>query len=502
MRAIVRCYPLPLLVRYRWRLRSGLRKLTSALLDGATARGPDAAYREQADHRFEVSMVNANHFAWGVGTSAYQIEGAWDAEGKGESIWDRFLHSSGHLPNGDTACDHYARLDDDLDLLVDLGVTAYRFSTAWSRVLPLGTGEANEAGLAFYDSLVDGLLDRGIEPWLTLYHWDLPQALQDRGGWPSRDSVDWFVEYTTLMINHFGDRVSRWITINEPWVSAFLGNLDGIFAPGLTDWPTALQVSHHQLLAHGEAVRAIRRHRPSASVGIALDCRHATPATDSAEDRAATTHFDGFRNRWFFDPIFGKGYPSDIVDAYRRLDRLPSDMIQPGDMETIAEPTDFCGVNFYTSIAIDADSAEVDESEGPIGAPAMPGFTEMGWRVDPDALGEFLRRVHSDWDSPPLVITENGASYSDGIGSDGKIHDTRRIEYLASHIDQIELLRTEGVPIDGYFVWSFLDNLEWTSGFDQRFGVVHVDHTTQQRTIKDSGLWYRNRIQGRGSDRE
>ena len=439
-------------------------------------------------------MTNTDNFAWGVGTSAYQIEGAWDAEGKGESIWDRFLHSSGHLPDGDIACDHYRQLEDDLDLLVELGVTAYRFSTAWTRVLPLGVGEKNDAGLAFYDRLVDGLLARGIEPWLTLYHWDLPQVLQDKGGWSSRESVDWFVEYTELMIAHFGDRVTKWITVNEPWVSSFLGHLDGIFAPGMTDWPTALRAGHHQLLAHGEAVRTIRRRQPNASVGIALDCRYATPATDTPEDIAATKHFDGFRNRWFFDPVFGKGYPADIVEAYERLGRLPADMILPGDMDTIAEPTDFVGINFYTSLAVDAESSELDESEGPVGAPAQPGFTEMGWRVDPEALGAFLRRAHADWNPPPMVITENGASYSDGVSADGRVHDARRTDYLSSHIDQIDRVRREGVAVNGYFVWSFLDNLEWVSGFDQRFGIVHVDHTTQRRTIKDSGYWYRDHI--------
>jgi beta-glucosidase len=433
-------------------------------------------------------------FAWGVGTSAYQIEGAWDVDGKGESIWDRFLHASGHEPNGDTACDHYFRLDEDLDLLVELGVTAYRFSTAWTRILPQGTGEVNNAGLAFYDRLVDGLLTRGIEPWLTLYHWDLPQALQERGGWPSRQSVAWFAEYTEVMARHFRGRVNRWITVNEPWVSSFVGHLDGVFAPGSTDWHAALRSGHHQLLAHGEAVRIIKKYAPGSSVGIALDCRYAIPASNSPEDVDAAKHFDGFRNRWFFDPVFGKGYPDDIIKAYETLGRLPEDMIREGDMATISEPMDFCGINFYTSLTIDSDSAELEQSEGPVGAPAAPGYTEMGWKVDPDALGSFLRRVHNDWDPPPLVITENGASYSEAISSEGRVHDVRRIDYLARHIQQIEDARREGIAVEGYFVWSFLDNLEWVAGFDQQFGVIHVDHDSQQRTIKDSGHWYREHI--------
>lgn len=439
-------------------------------------------------------MRASQPFTWGVGTSAFQIEGSWNVDGKGESIWDRFLHSSGHVPNGDTACDHYALLDRDLDLLKDLGVTAYRFSTAWTRILPSGVGPVNESGLDFYDRLIDGLLARGIEPWLTLYHWDLPQALQEKGGWGSRDSVAWFVEYTSVMAEHFGDRVKRWITINEPWVSSFLGHLDGVFAPGITDWPTTLNSAHHQLLAHGEAVRTIRRTVPDASVGIALDCRHPTPASPSQEDAAATRHFDGFRNRWFFDPVFGKGYPADMVESYTRLGRLPADMIHDGDMAVIAEPMDFCGINFYTSLKVDAASSELDLSEEPMGAPATPGYTEMGWKVDPPALGAFLRRVHADWNPASMVITENGASFSDGVSPDGQVHDDRRIDYLSSHIGQIDAVRAEGIAVDGYFVWSLLDNLEWVSGFDQRFGLVHVDHATQLRTVKDSGHWYANHI--------
>jgi beta-glucosidase len=439
-------------------------------------------------------MGTTPDFAWGLGTSAYQIEGAWQADGKGESIWDHFLHDRGITPNGNVACDHYNRLDADLDLLASLGVNAYRFSTAWTRVLPDGTGAVNPAGLAFYDRLVDGLLDRGITPWLTLYHWDLPQALQHTGGWANRDSVEWFTRYAQVMVDYLGDRVTNWITINEPWVSSFLGHRDGIFAPGLQDFSEALRSAHHQLLAHGEATRLIHDDVPHAKVGIALDCRPALPASDSPEDIEATRHFDGFRNRWFFDPVFGKGYPADILDQYVATDRLPTDLILPGDLERIAEPIDFCGVNYYTSIRIDVSSSEQEFSEGPVGAPAAPGYTEMGWRVDPDALGAFVRRVHEEWYQGPIVITENGASFSDAPDTEGLVHDTLRVEYLDQHINQIEALRRDGVPVDGYFVWSFLDNLEWVSGFAQRFGVVHVDHTTQERTIKDSGYWYRDRI--------
>jgi len=438
-------------------------------------------------------------FRWGAGTSAFQIEGAWDDDGKGESIWDRFLHESERTPNGDETCDHYHRLESDLDLLTTLGVTSYRFSTSWTRVIPRGTGPRNEAGLAFYDRLIDGLLERGIEPWLTLYHWDLPQKLQDRGGWAVRQSIDWFVEYASVMVERFGDRVSHWITVNEPWVSSFLGYHEGVFAPGLTDWNLAIAAAHHQLLAHGAAVRTIREAVPSARIGIALDCRPAYSLSSSPLDLEATTHFDGFRNRWFFDPVFGKGYPRDIRQSYDSQGRIPRDLIRDGDEQRIAEPLDFLGVNYYTSLGIDAVSAEIDQSEARVGAPAEIGFTEMGWRIDPRAFGDFLRRIDAEWSPASIVVTENGASFSDAPGSDGGVHDDRRIAYLEGHISEIDAARASGVPIDGYFVWSLLDNLEWVSGFEQRFGLVHVDHNTQKRTVKDSGLWYRDLIETRRS---
>ena len=445
-------------------------------------------------HRYHRWMRHNSEFTWGVGTSAYQIEGAWQRDGKGESIWDRFLHDHPTEANGDVACDHYNRLDDDLDLLSQLGVNAYRFSTAWTRVLPDGIGTVNAEGLAFYDRLVDGLLARGIKPWLSLYHWDLPQELHQQGGWPERESVAWFARYAQVMADHFGDRVKNWITINEPWVTSFLGYRDGIFAPGEQEFSTALRAGHHQLLAHGEATRILHDMVPGSRVGLALDCRPASPVSESSADIEAARHFDGFRNRWFFDPVFGKGYPEDMLDNYSATGRLPADLIHPGDLEAIAEPIDFCGINYYTSIRIDPSSKEQEYSEGPVGDPAAPGHTEMGWRIDSDSFGAFIERVNEEWHPPSIVITENGASFSDKPGPDGRVHDERRIDYLDQHIAQIDQLRDAGLPIDGYFVWSFLDNLEWVSGFAQRFGLIHVDHTTQARTIKDSGYWYRDRI--------
>ena len=383
-------------------------------------------------------------FVWGVGTSAYQIEGAWDADGKGPSIWDTIAHTLPMADTGDTACDHYNRMDPYLDLLSEIGVNAYHFSTAWTRVLPVGIGTPNEAGLAFYDELIDGLLERDIAPWLTLYHWDLPQALQDAGGWTNRESVEWFTEYALLMANRFGDRVRNWMTINEPWVISVLGHLEGVFAPGITDWPSALAASHHLLMAHGSAVRAIRSAVPDANIGLSLDCRPATPASEAPEDIAATRHFDGFRNRWFFDPVFGKGYPSDMVDIYTERDRLHSDLIQPGDEDLIATPIDFCGINYYTSVRVAAGEEETDEAEGPIGTDPPEGYTEMGWLVDPDALERFLLRVQEEWSPKSMIVTENGASYGAQPNQNGAVVDSERISYLDGHINASLRARNQG----------------------------------------------------------
>jgi len=435
-------------------------------------------------------------FVWGVGTSAYQIEGAWNEDGKGASIWDTMAHSVPMVDTGDIACDHYHRLEEDLDLLAEIGVEAYHFSIAWTRVLPQGTGEVNRSGLAFYDRLTDGLLERGIEPWLTLYHWDLPQALQDRGGWVNRASVNWFTEYAAVVADHLGHKVRNWMTINEPWVVAFLGHLEGIFAPGLTDWPATLAAAHHQLMAHGSAVRTIKERFPEANVGISLDCRPAVPASSSEADVVAANHFDGFRNRWFFDPVFGRGYPDDMVVAYEAAGRLDATLIRPGDEDLIATPVDFCGVNYYTSIRVAAGKEESDDAEGPVGADPPDGLTEMGWLIDPDALERFLLRIHKEWAPPSIVVTENGASYSDGPSPDGRVRDRRRIDYVDAHIRAVERARESGAPVNGYFVWSFLDNLEWRAGYSQRFGLVWVDHGTQERILKDSAYWYRDRIRG------
>jgi len=434
------------------------------------------------------------NFHWGVSTSAYQIEGG-RTDGKGDSIWDT-MSDLGELPDrGDVTCDHYHRWEEDVALMAELGIDSYRFSLAWTRLLPEGNGPVNQKGIDFYGRLIDSLLEHGITPWVTLFHWDLPQALQNRGGWPVRETAEAFAEYAGIVGEAFGDRVKNWITHNEPWVAMVLGHIEGTFAPGLKDWNLALRAGHYILLSHGWAVEKLRSSSPGSSIGIALDCRPSLPATDRAEDVAANRHFDGFRNRWFFDPVFGDGYPADIVETYQARGRLPSlEFIAQGDLDAIAAPIDFLGLNYYTSIVISAGGDESEETGVSPGPHPPEGYTEMGWALTPEAFTHFLRRVEEDYSPATIVVTENGASYSDGPDSEGRIADQRRIEYLAAHIRAVEEAVTARVPVSGYFVWSLLDNLEWTSGFSQRFGLVYVDHATGTRTPKDSFDWYRSLI--------
>ncbi len=435
-------------------------------------------------------------FRWGVGTSAYQIEGG-RTDGKGDSIWDRFS-DAGLLPDpGDVACDHYHRWQEDIELLKGLGVNAYRFSVAWSRVLPEGRGRVNKRGIDFYDELVDALVGAGIEPVVTLYHWDLPAALQDGGGWTERSTADAFTEYAELLAHALGDRVGTWITHNEPWVASMLGYTDGLFAPGVTGWDNGLTAAHHILLSHGLATRRLRSLLPKAHLGIALDCRPAQAASDSFADREATRHFDGFRNRWFFDPVFGRGYPSDLVAdhiARGRLEQGALPFVRAGDLDVIAEPVDFLGINYYTSVTVSHPDDESEYSGVPPGPEPPEGYTEMGWPVTPDSLTSFLVRVHEEYQPRSIVVTENGASFSEGPDDAETIADERRIRYIEDHIRALGDAIEAGVPVDGYYVWSLLDNLEWLSGFSQRFGLVWVDHANGTRLPKQSYHWYRNAI--------
>ena len=421
-------------------------------------------------------------FVWGVATSSFQIEGAAQEDGKGESIWDRFCRVPGAIAdasNGDVACDHYHRLASDLDLIASLGVDAYRFSVSWPRVLPDGAGALNARGLAFYERLVDGLLLRGVRPYLTLNHWDLPQALQERGGWAARDTVHRFVEYALGVQRRLGDRVAAITTHNEPWVIAVLGHEKGNFAPGLKSRKTANQVAHHLLLSHGLALQALHAEAATAKLGIVLNLAHTEPATDSAADRECA-RMDDLRGRcWYTDPLFKGRYPQEV------LDELGADapLIEAGDMAAIATPMDYLGVNYY-SRNVSSAGKPFDKATGGL------ALTEMDWEIYPRGLTELLLTLHRDYTLPPVYITENGGAFKDPM-IDGRVHDADRTEYLQTHIAAMADAMKQGVPMAGYMVWSLMDNFEWSSGYAKRFGIVHVDYATQQRTLKDSALWYR-----------
>jgi len=428
-----------------------------------------------------------SEFVWGVATSSYQIEGAANEDGRGKSIWDTFCKVPGkvaNFDNGDMACDHYHRYKEDLDLMKWMGVKAYRFSVAWPRVIPDGVGRVNEMGLDFYDRLIDSLLEREIAPWLTMYHWDLPEALQIRGGWNNREVVEWFGEYAEVLTSRFGDRVKNWMTLNEPLCSAWLGHLYGDMAPGIKDLQTALNVSHHLLMSHGLACQVIRSNVSEANVGIVINVTPAVPATDSQEDSNAAQLADGFDNRWFLDPVFGRTYPADVIDT---LGASPE--IHSGDMKLIAQDLDFLGVNFYFRQTVAADQ---NSKPLPIRSVNRENVkrTAMNWEVHPQAFEEILLRISKEYSPKAIYITENGSAWNDEV-INGEIIDDERIDYLARHLDAMRSAREQGAPILGYFAWSFLDNFEWAYGYEKRFGLIYVDYKTQTRTPKKSAFFYR-----------
>lgn len=437
-------------------------------------------------------------FVWGAATASYQIEGAWNEDGKGESIWDRFSHTPGRIADGstgDVACDHYHRWANDVALMKSLGLQAYRFSIAWPRILPKGRGRINQPGLDFYNRLVDGLLEAGIAPFVTLYHWDLPQALQDAGGWPSRQTVDAFVEYADVVSAALGDRVKNWITHNEPWCVSILSHQIGEHAPGWRDTGAALRAAHHVLLSHGQAVPVIRANSDGAEVGITLNFEWIDPACGSAYDAALAREGDGRFNRWFLDPLFGRHYPADAVAGYAPY--LPDGMsfVQPGDLAQIAAPMDFLGVNYYTRRVARDETADDNLPQEIF--PDRPR-TEMDWEEYPEGLYNLLNRLHFEYGPAKLYVTENGASFSDGPDETGRVADARRLNYLREHFAASHRAIRNGVPLAGYFVWSLMDNFEWAKGYTQRFGIVWVDYETQQRLPKDSALWYRQVIADNG----
>ncbi len=426
-------------------------------------------------------------FLWGAATSSYQIEGATAADGRGPSIWDTFCREPGRIENGETgdvACDHYHRYAEDVALMGRLGLRGYRFSIAWPRILPTGRGPVNQAGIDFYSRLVDALLQRGIEPAATLYHWDLPQALEHQGGWLNRDTVSRFTEYAQTMYAALGDRVKLWITHNEPWCAGILGYFRGVHAPGGTDLRAGLAASHHLLLSHGAAVQAFRQSGRPGRIGITLSLFHTQPFADTEEHRRVAHLSDGYTNRWYLDPVFRGAYPAD---TWELMAGLVSDtrFVQPDDLKTIGCGTDFLGVNYYTRRTIEATPGTGEFGwtvHDRVGAPT----TDLGWEIVPSGLTALLNDLEAAYGPRlPIFITENGAVFNDEK-VDGRVEDDRRVDFLARHFTAAHDAMQAGVNLQGYFVWSFMDNFEWAFGYRPRFGIVHVDYATLERTPKAS----------------
>ncbi|MFD7891104.1 GH1 family beta-glucosidase [Streptomyces albidoflavus] len=431
-------------------------------------------------------------FTWGVATAAYQIEGAVAEDGRAPSIWDTFSHTPGKVAGGDTgdvACDHYHRWPEDLALMKRLGVDSYRLSIAWPRVHPQGDGPVNEAGLAFYDRLVDALLEAGITPNVTLYHWDLPQALQDRGGWPARETAEHFAAYASTVAERLGDRVSRWATLNEPLCSAWIGHLEGTMAPGLRDIDAAVKASYHLLLGHGLAAQAVRAASPHAKIGIVNNLSTVYAATDSEADQAAARRMDGHTNRWWLDPVHGRGFPADMREVYG-VD-LPE---RPGDLDTIAQRLDWIGLNYYFPAVVADDPDAPHPHIRTVRREGVPR-TGMDWEIEAGGLEELLLRLTREYGAQSIHVTENGSAFPDTVAPDGSVHDPERTAYLQDHLAACARAARAGAPVDGYYAWSLLDNFEWAYGYDKRFGLVHVDYPTQRRTMKTSGHTYARLIE-------
>jgi beta-glucosidase len=439
-------------------------------------------------------------FLWGAATASYQIEGAADEDGRSPSIWDTFSHTPGRTANGDTgdvACDHYNRAAEDIALMVELGLDAYRFSVAWPRVVPGGTGAVNTDGLAFYDRLVDSLLEAGIRPVVTLYHWDLPQALEDRGGWRSRDIAAWYAEYAAAVVGALGDRVRSWTTLNEPWCSSMLGHAVGVHAPGRQDRGEAVLATHHLLLAHGTAVPVIRERCPDAEVSITLNPTWVHRPEDADEaDLDAVRRADNALNGVFFGPLFHGAYPEGYLDDVARL--TDGSWLRDGDLTTIAAPLDTLGVNNYFPTRVRALRPGEEPTgtlhllpgcEGVAEVPPRPPLTAMGWEISPESHRAIVERSARE-SGLPVVVTENGSAWDDVVSPDGRVHDPERVGYLQAHVSALAAAVDDGLDLRGYFAWSLLDNFEWAFGYDKRFGLVYVDYETQRRTMKDSGREY------------
>ncbi|MFH2051476.1 MAG: GH1 family beta-glucosidase [bacterium] len=436
-------------------------------------------------------------FLWGAATSAYQIEGSPLADGAGPSNWHLFTHEKGRTPNGengDVACDHYRRWREDIGLMRDLGLQAYRFSLAWGRILPEGTGTVNAAGLDFYDRLVDRLMASGIQPVPTLFHWDLPAALDERGGWRNRDSADWFADYAAVVFGRLGDRVDLWATLNEPWVVVDAGYVHGVHPPGLKDLAAAPLVTHNLLRAHGQAVRCFRA-QSRGRIGIVVNLEPKDPATDAPADLAATRRADAYMNRQYLDPLLLGRYPLEMAEIYGAdWPEFPAD-----DFALIGQPVDFIGLNYYTRSVNRHDPAAAPVGASPVRQPGAL-YTELGWEVHPASLVRVLTWIKDRYGNPPLYITENGAAFVDPEpDADGRIADVLRVDYLRSHLLAAREAIEAGVDLRGYMAWSLLDNFEWACGFAKRFGLYRVDPVTQDRTLKDSGRFYREVIGSNGA---
>ncbi|MFI5952969.1 GH1 family beta-glucosidase [Cryptosporangium sp. NPDC051539] len=455
-------------------------------------------------------------FVFGSATASYQIEGAVHEDGRGPSIWDTFSHTPGKVLDGDTgdvADDHYHRLDADLDLMVDLGLEAYRFSIAWPRIVPTGRGEVNPAGLAFYSRLVDGLLDRGIRPVATLYHWDLPQALEDEGGWTNRATAEAFAAYARVAGEALGDRVHTWTTLNEPWCSAYLGYSSGVHAPGRTEPLAALQAVHHLNLAHGLALRELHQVvRPDAQFSVTLNLHVFRPVGPTGEAARATV--DALANGVFLGPMLEGAYPAESLEVTRAI--TDWSFVQDGDLELIRQPIDVLGVNYYSTSRValwdGVGERQRADGHGASSATAWPGaddveflptdppHTDMGWNIDPQGLEDLLVELGRRYPDQPMMVTENGAAFPDVVTEDGRIHDAERTDYVRRHLRAVLNVREKGVDVRGYFLWSLLDNFEWSYGYSKRFGIVRVDYETLERTPKDSARWYASVVRNRSLD--
>jgi beta-glucosidase len=433
-------------------------------------------------------------FLWGAATAAYQIEGSPLADGAGASIWHTFSHTPNtiqHGHTGDTACDHYRRYLEDVALMRDLGLGAYRFSIAWPRIVPGGFGPTNRSGVDYYERLVDALLEARIEPVVTLYHWDLPQRAEDHGGWVNPESAQWYADYAEVVFRALGDRVRTWITFNEPWVSAWLGYGLGVHAPGRSDTAEALVAGHHLLRAHGLAVSRLRELVPGGRIGMTLSVAACLPATPSSADAEAAERYGAFNNDWFIEPIVHGRYPQALVDEFHPF--MPE--ITAADRQVIARPIDFIGLNYYTRHVVSHDQQGFFKAR-PLRA--IGQRTEMDWEVYPAGLYHLLKQFHERY-GLPLYVTENGAAFIDPApDAQGRICDSERLRYLQSHFEMAHRAISEGVDLRGYFVWSLLDNFEWTFGYTKHFGLVHCDFATQKRTMKQSGEWYRRVIEENG----